>query len=112
MIYELREYVAAPGRSDALHTRFAEVTLPLFDEHGLDVAGFWTDSADDGRIVYLLRFDSAEAQEKAWAAFQGDPRWAAAKAASETDGPLAAEMHSTTLARAPYWPHETAAERS
>jgi len=112
MIYELREYVAAPGKSDALHARFADQTLALFDKHGLDVAGFWTDSADDARIVYLLRFADAEAQKQAWASFQSDPQWAAVKAASEADGPIVATMNSTTLTPTGYWPHDTIAENS
>ena len=39
MIYELREYVAVPGKREAVHRRFAEGTLALFEKHGLDVVG-------------------------------------------------------------------------
>jgi hypothetical protein len=107
MIYELREYVAVPGRADALHARFADHTLGLFARHGMRVAGFWTDRADRDRVVYLLAFPDAEAQRAAWAAFQADPDWQRVKAESEADGKIVAEMHSRTLDRAPYWPHET-----
>jgi len=112
MIYELREYVAAPGKAAALHARFADDTLPLFDKHGLTVTGFWTDSADDSRIFYLLRFEDEEAQKRAWAAFQGDPRWQEAKAASESEGPVVAQMHSTTLTPVDYRPNGTTEEHS
>lgn len=107
MLHELREYLAAPGRSAALHSRFADHTLPLFAKHGLDVAGYWTDAEDDGRIVYLLRFPDADARSAAWAAFQTDPEWQRVKARSEADGPIVAEMHSTTLAGVPYWTEES-----
>lgn len=104
MIHELREYVAAPGRSAALHARFADHTLPLFDRHGLTVTHFWTDAEDDGRVFYLLTFPDRDAQSRAWAAFQADPDWRSAKEQSESDGPIVAQMHSTTLTGTSYWP--------
>jgi hypothetical protein len=72
MIYELREYVAHETAVQQVHDRFAEVTLPLFERHGLDVVGFWVDEQDPTRILYLLAFADADAQAAAWAAFQGD----------------------------------------
>lgn len=110
MIYELREYVAVPGKSKELHARFADDTLALFAKHGLPVVGFWADADDDARIVYLLRFDDAEAQQRAWAAFGADPQWTAVKASSEAAGPIVERMHSTTLASPAYWGHETTLE--
>jgi heme-degrading monooxygenase HmoA len=103
MIYELREYVATPGAAERLNARFADHTLGLFERHGLEVLGVWTDPADDDRIVYLLRFDDEKARDEAWAAFKNDPEWQAVKAASETAGPLLAEQHTRPLHAAPYW---------
>lgn len=107
MIYELREYLAAEGRAAELHQRFAEHTLDLFERHGLEVTGFWTDTDNDGRIVYLLRFRDDETRKRAWAAFGADPDWKAVKAASEAGGPIVAEMNSTILANPKYWTPET-----
>ncbi len=107
MIYELREYVAAPRAADRLHARFSEHTLDLFRRHGLDVRGIWSDPDDARRIVYLLRFADEQARDTAWAAFMNDPEWQAVKAASETDGPLLAEQHRRTLLGVPYWKEET-----
>jgi hypothetical protein len=112
MIYELREYVAVPGKSAEMHARFAEHTLGLFEKHGLTVTGFWTDSADDARIFYLLSFPDVDAEARAWKLFQDDPEWKRVKTESEADGPIVAEMRSTTLTATPYWLHETIAERS
>lgn len=103
MIYELREYVAAPGAADRLHARFADHTFGLFDRHGMTVSGFWHDAADPGRIVYLLAFPDEEARRAAWKAFGADPDWRRVKAESEAGGPLVAEMNSRTLVQAPYW---------
>ena len=34
-LYELRVYWAAPGKLDALHARFRDHTLKLFEKHGM-----------------------------------------------------------------------------
>lgn len=107
MIYELREYVALPGRAEALHARFAQHTLGLFARHGMEVVGFWTEHDDTGHLVYLLSFADAEAQGSAWAAFLADPEWRQVKEDTEADGKIVAEINSRTLDRTPYWPHET-----
>lgn len=104
MLFEMREYVAAPGAADRLHRRFADHTLALFERHGLEVVGFWTDRDDPGRIVYVLRFPDAEARDRAWAAFGADPQWKQVKAESERDGPVVSEMHSRLLSPTDYWP--------
>ncbi|TDC46172.1 NIPSNAP family protein [Actinomadura sp. KC345] len=107
MIYELREYTAAPGGAEALHARFADHTLALFERLGMEVAGFWSDLDDPGRILYLLRFPDEEARRAAWAAFQADPEWRRVKAESEAGGAIVETMTSRRLGTAPYWPHET-----
>jgi hypothetical protein len=104
MIYELREYVAHDEAVQRVHDRFAGVTLALFQRHGLDVVGFWVDQKDTRRILYLLRFEDAHSQASAWAGFQGDDEWKRAKADSEADGPIVAQMTSRTLEPVSYWP--------
>jgi hypothetical protein len=104
MIYELREYVAHDGAVEQVHDRFRDATLPLFERHGLEVVGFWTDRDEPRRIVYLLQFDDADAQSRAWAGFQDDPEWKQAKTASEADGPIVESMTSRTLEPVAYWP--------
>jgi NIPSNAP protein len=112
MIYELREYVAVPGKIDALHARFADHTMDLFRKHGLPVIGFWTDAANPDRIVYLLAFTDRDSQRAAWQAFQGDEEWQRVKRESEADGPIAATMLSTTLRSVPYWAATTTSTTS
>jgi hypothetical protein len=102
MIDELREYVAHPGRSEDLHRRFAEVTLDLFDEVGLDVRGFWHVNDDRSRILYLVRFGSVEEAQDHWARFSSDPRWLAIKASTEQDGPLIESISVTYLTTPDY----------
>lgn len=106
MIYELREYVSAPGKMPALQARFANHTLGLFQRHGLEVFGFWRDPNDENRLVYMLRFADEDTLKTAWAAFQNDPEWRQVRADSEKDGPVVAEIHSRILHPEPYWSAE------
>jgi hypothetical protein len=102
MIYELREYVAAPGAADRLHRRFADDTLNLFSRHGLEPLGFWHDRDDPGHIIYLLGFADEEERARIWASFQSDEDWRRVKQASEADGPIVAEQISRVLVAPDY----------
>jgi hypothetical protein len=107
MIYELRTYWAAPNKQDALHTRFRNLTLPLFARHQMQVVGFWTPvpvTVDSGDLVYILAFPDEDALRHAWDAFRADPEWQAGKAASEMDGPLLDKLTSTVLQPTAYSP--------
>ena len=103
MIHELREYVAVPGRADELHRRFADATLGLFHEVGLDVQAFWNQVDDSHRIYYLCRFASVDEARRHWAQFAQDPRWLAIKARTEQDGPLIESIAVTYLATPAYF---------
>ena len=97
MIYEIRTYEASAGRSGAPKRRFTKKTMPLFERHGSEVLGVFAprDSAD--RLVYITRFAEEAARTQAWAGFQSDPEWQAAKSASEKEGPLLASQTVTVL---------------
>lgn len=107
MIYELRTYTASPGKVEQLHRRFREVTLALFERHGMRLVGFWTPVAEDGpsdQLVYLLAFPDRDSVTARWAAFRADPDWIAAKAESERDGELTARVESRLLESTDYGP--------
>ncbi len=99
MLYELRIYHCAPGRLPALLKRFESATLRLWDKHGIRQAGFWTvvigESNQD--LYSLLKWESLAEREKKWAAFAADPEWLAARAESERDGPIVANIKSSIL---------------
>jgi|1186.fasta_scaffold382160_2 hypothetical protein len=103
MIHELREYVAMPGRAEDLHRRFADLTLDLFREFGLDVQGFWHVTDDRHRIHYLCRFASVDEAKRHWERFAVDPRWLAIKAETERDGPLIESISITYLTTPGYF---------
>jgi hypothetical protein len=99
--FELRTYIAAPGKLDALLTRFRDHTTVLFEKHGITSIGYWVANDANGKptetLVYLLAHPSREAAKESWAAFQADPDWIDAKNASEVDGRLTASVTSVYL---------------
>jgi hypothetical protein len=105
MIYELRTYESTPGNVDNLHRRFSDHTVGLFKKHGIGMFGFWDESVSPAHMVlghgdsmtYMLSFEDVAEREKKWAAFRADPDWAKARAASEANGPLVAQVHNTLM---------------
>ena len=90
MIYELRVYKCIPGRLPALMNRFANITLKLWEKHGIKQAGFWTTLIGESNqeLTYFLAWESLADREKKWAAFQSDPAWISARAETEKDGAI------------------------
>ena len=88
-VQELRIYEAMPGRLPDVHNRFANHTIGLFEKHGIENIGYWSeDVGANNLLVYMLGYPSLGDREKSWRAFQSDPDWNKARAASEVDGPI------------------------
>ena len=105
MLYELREYTAVPGSLPRLIERFNDVTIAMFEKHGMDLVLLSrTELGEDSKneIVYLLRFSSYDELEKRWAAMLSDPEWRSAAAASESGGPLVASVRRRLLTTADF----------
>ncbi|QGN31780.1 NIPSNAP family protein [Microlunatus sp. Gsoil 973] len=106
-IFELRTYVTNPGKLAALHRRFREHTLGLFERHGMEVVGFFTptEGPDAERtLIYLLAFPDRATADQAWQNFRTDPDWIKAKDESEVDGPLMERIESQFLDPTDYSP--------
>jgi hypothetical protein len=88
LIYEIRVYEAADGKTEAMKARFKSQVVPRLPNHGIELLGVFEAPAEDGRLTYLTRFKSEDDRARAWAAFGADPEWRAIKAATETNGPL------------------------
>ena len=96
--FEMRTYTAAPGKLDALLTRFREHTCKLFEKHGMTNIGYWLPVENsENKLIYVLAYPSREAREKSWKDFQADPDWIAAHSASEKDGKLVEKVDSVFL---------------
>jgi hypothetical protein len=96
VIYEYRVYTCLPGRLPALLARFENTTLGFWDRYGIRQAGFWTVEigASNHELHYLLQWESMAEREERWTAFQSDPDWIAARAASETPDRIVASIRN------------------
>ena len=104
MIYELRIYECVPGRLPDLNKRFSTITLKIWERHGIQQAGFWTTVIGESNqtLYYMLKFDSLADREAKWNAFQADPEWHAARAKTEENGPIVANVKNFILGPPPY----------
>jgi hypothetical protein len=104
-VYEMRTYTAAPGKLDALHTRFKDHTLRLFEANGIRSVAYFTPLDNKAnKLIFFLSYPSKEAREKAWKAFQADPDWKKAVADSEKDGKLVEKVEQRFLVTTDYSP--------
>ena len=104
-VYEMRTYYAPAGKLDALHDRFKNHTVKLFEKHGMTNVGYFTPLDDkDNKLVYFLSFPSKEARNKSFKAFAADPDWQKAYKESETDGKLTTKIESRFLTATDYSP--------
>lgn len=103
-IYELRTYTTVSGRLPALHKRFREHTLKLFEKHGMENVMYWTPADKEETLIYLLKHESREAAEKSWTAFRNDPEWHKARMESEKDGKIVDKVERVWLNTTDYSP--------
>jgi hypothetical protein len=100
MIYEMRVYRCVPGKLPALLNRFANITLKIWERHGIKQAGFFTTVIGESNqeLTYFLAWESLADRETKWNAFQADPEWHAKRAETEKDGPIVANVLVQMLA--------------
>ncbi len=100
VIHELRIYRCMPGRLPDLNRRFESVTLKLWEKHGFRPVGFWTTVIGESNqdLTYLLEWKDLAERERVWAGFMSDADWLKARAESEKNGPIVAQITSSILA--------------
>ena len=107
-VFELRTYVAPEGKLADLDARFRNHTLKLFEQHGMTNGPYFHPvDADKGAattLIYWLSHASREAATASWKGFRDDPKWIAARDASEKNGKLTAKVESRYLTALPYSP--------
>jgi hypothetical protein len=92
-VLELRTYHAAPGKLDALLTRFRDHTCELFTKHGMTDVGYWVPVENpDNLLIYLMAYPDKQSRDASWKAFMADPGWKNVQADSEVDGKLVAKV--------------------
>ena len=104
-IQELRVYDAVPGRLPDLNNRFANHTMGLFEKHGIENVGYWTDLVGtSNRLTYMIGYPDLGARQKSWDNFQADPEWQRVRAASEENGPIVEVSYHSILKPTSYSP--------
>jgi hypothetical protein len=104
MIHELRIYHCMPGRLADVSNRFANITLKIWEKHGIRQVGFWTVliGPSNHALYYMLEWESLADREKKWNAFASDPEWIAARAKTEEKGPILAHLENYMLTPTAY----------
>ena len=104
--FELRTYYPAPGKFEALHSRFRDHTNKLFVKHGMELIGYWvaSDKEKGDRLVYILGHKTRQAADKSWQDFQNDPDWKKARSESEANGKLVDKVERVFMAATDYSP--------
>lgn len=106
-VFEIRTYHTLPGRLDALHKRFREHTMKMFEKHGMTNVAYWTfeDSpAKENTLIYVISHASREQAKANWAAFSADPEWQKIAADSQVDGKIVERVESVFVDATDYSP--------
>jgi len=106
-VFEIRTYHTFPGRLEALHKRFREHTMKMFEKHGMTNVGYWVpqDSpAKETTLIYVISHASREAAKANWAAFVADPEWKKISEASQVDGKIVERIESVFMDATDYSP--------
>lgn len=108
-LYELRIYTTEAGRLPALHARFRDHTMKLFEKHGMKNGMYWTPTdpeKKDNTLIYVVSHASQEAATKSWKDFIADPEWHKVRDASEKDGKIVAKVERTYMTLTDYSPQK------
>ena len=106
-VFELRTYTANEGKLDALHARFRNHTLKIFQKHGMTNVGYWAPKDDPlakDTLIYVLAHASREAAKKSWDDFRNDPEWKKVQAESEAGGRLVKKVEFVFMDPTDYSP--------
>ena len=108
-VFELRTYTTLPGRLDALHARFRDHTMRLFEKHGMTNIGYFSpqdEPLSENTLIYLISHDSREAARTNWQGFIADPEWQRVSEESQRDGRIIESLESIFMDPTDYSPME------
>jgi hypothetical protein len=106
-VFEVRTYTAEPGKLEALHARFRDHTVQIFNRHGMTSVGYFSPSDEPlskNTLIYVLAFPSREAAKKSWEEFRSDPEWQKVQKESEANGKLVTKVDSVFTEPTDYSP--------
>ena len=95
--FEIRMYTATQeaaadgsGGIDALHQRFRENEVAIFEKHGAEIIAVWQRLDNPNTLVWMLAYRDRAHREEVWAGFRDNPEWAALRAKYEV--PIEADV--------------------
>ncbi len=106
-VFEMRTYIAPPGKLKDLNARFRDHTLRMFEKHGMKNVIYLTPTDPkqaENTLTYLISHASKEAADKNWAGFKADPEWLAAAKKSEENGKLVQSVKAEFFVPTDYSP--------
>lgn len=106
-VFEIRTYTAAEAKLEALHSRFRDHTLRIFQKHGMTSIGYFKPQdapLSQNTLIYVLAHPNRDAAKKNWAAFAADPEWQKVAAESQVGGRLVTKVDSVFADPADYSP--------
>ena len=106
-VFEIRTYTAPEGKLEALHARFRDHTVRIFNRHSMTSIAYFRPQDDplkQNTLIYVLAHPSREAAKKNWADFQADPEWQKVSAESQKDGRIVTKVESVFADPAEYSP--------
>jgi hypothetical protein len=96
--FEMRIYYAAPGKLDALVSRFSDNTTRIFEKYGMQNIGYWVPvNNDKNALYYILAYPDKDSRKKSWDSFIADAEWKDVKAKSEVSGKLVDSVKSVFM---------------
>jgi hypothetical protein len=96
-VFEIRTYTAEPGKLEALHARFRDHTVAIFNKHAMTSVGYFAPADEPlskNTLIYILAFPSRDAAKKSWDEFRNDPEWQKVQKESEANGKLVTKVES------------------
>ena len=104
LLYEMRTYTANEGKLDALHERFRNHTMTIFEKHGMQNVGYWIPAETPETLIYIIAHKDSAAAQASWQAFVADPEWQDVYAKSIANGRLVKNIVSVFMTKTDYSP--------
>ena len=104
LLYEMRTYTANEGKLDALHDRFRNHTMSIFEKHGMQNVGYWVPAETPNTLIYIIAHKDGDSAQASWQAFVADPEWQDVYAKSIADGRLVQNIVSVFMTKTDYSP--------
>jgi hypothetical protein len=99
-LFELRTYTCLPGRYPNIVARFRDHTRKLFKNAGMTNIAYWNTIEKDGeqsKLIYIVAHKDEASAKASWETFLADPKWLAAKTASEESRKIVENVKSVYM---------------